>query len=640
MSFRTKLLSLVLGIFTLLACFSAALFLKAQESQKKGLQDIFASNVPSLSDGIAAQFYERYGDVQAFALNQVFQGHDKETMRQALNDYAKLYGIYDVILFVSPDGKYLASNTISPDGKPIDIATLEQKNFTSEAWLQAVIKEQFTEDKEKGFTNTYFEDVQIDPICSAAYGKQCYGTSFSTAVKNAKGEVIGVMTNRANFKWVEFEIENLFQKLKTQGLAKSDMILLNKQGTIIAELDPETSGKEKIERDLNKLLKVNLVEKGAPPAIALSKGERGSLIAMHARKKVLSVAGFVPVQSPKFISSIGWQILFWTPESDLFAAVRSENHFFFAVLGVLFLLGAFGSWITLSQFAKTFEGIASQIDRASREVLSASNQLTAASNTLAESASEAAASIEETAASMEELQSMVHQSLTAAGNAAQRSDESLQAAHQGEQDLLGLVTSIEDLSKSSHQIEEITTVIDDIAFQTNLLALNAAVEAARAGDQGRGFAVVADAVRSLAQKSAQSAKEITGLIQDNVAKITRGHELALTCKESFQTVLKGNENVSVLNKEIQTSSQSQNDGIVQVNQAVQSLDQTTQKNSATAEEIAASSTELTSQANSLESLVATLEEIISGRRKTTSDQQETVIASESAKDVLPFKKAV
>jgi hypothetical protein len=637
MSFRTKLLSLVLSIFTLLAFFSAVLFLKAQESQKKGLQDIFASNVSSLSDSVAAQFYERYGDVQAFALNHVFQGHDKEAMRRALNDYAKLYGIYDVIVFVSPDGKYLASNTLSPEGKPIDVAALEQKNFASEVWLQAVIKGQFTEDKEKGFTDTYFEDVQIDPLCSAAYGKQCYGTGFSTAVKNSAGEVIGVMTNRANFKWVEFEIENLFQKLKTQGLAKSDMILLNKQGTLIAELDPETSGKEKIERDLNKLLKINLVEKGAPPAIALSKGESGSMIAMHARKKVLSVAGFVPVRSSKFISGIGWQVLFWVPESDLFGAIKSENHFFFAVLGVLFLLGAFGAWMTLSKFAKTFEGIASQIDQSSKEVLGASHQLTAASNSLAESSSEAAASIEQTAASMEELQSMVQQSLTAAGDAAQRSDESLRAAHQGEQDLLGLVTSIEDLSKSSRQIEEITTVIDDIAFQTNLLALNAAVEAARAGDQGKGFAVVADAVRSLAQKSAQSAKEITDLIQDNVAKITRGHELALTCKESFQTVLKGNENVSVLNKEIQTSSQAQNEGIVQVNQAVQALDQMTQKNSATSEEIAASSNELTSQANSLESLVATFEEIISGRKK--SKQKGPATAARSEKNGMPFKEA-
>jgi methyl-accepting chemotaxis protein len=618
MSFRAKLLSLVLTIFALVSVFASVLFLNAQESQKIAMKTVFATNVPSLSEGIAAQFFERYGDVQAFALNQVLQSEDKEAMKSALNDYAKLYLIYDVILFVSPDGHYIASNTESPSGQKIEVDPLVAKNYSGEPWFQAISKNQFTEDTAKGFVGTYFEDAHIDPICSAAYSQACYSTSFSAPVKNKRGEVIGYLTNRANFKWVEFEIENLFQKLKTQGLAKSDMILMNKDGVIISELDPETDGKEKVERNFEKLLKINLVEKGAPPVLALAKGQSGSMYGIHARKKVSSIAGFAHVDSPKFISSIGWRILFWTPEADLYAAIRAETRFFFLVMGILVVIGSLSAWFVLGKMARQFEAISAEIESSSREVLGASHQLTTASNSLAESSSEAAASIEETAASMEELQSMVHQSLNSSGEAAQKADDSLTAAQKGESDLLSLVSSIEELSASSRQIEEITTVIDDIAFQTNLLALNAAVEAARAGDQGRGFAVVADAVRSLAQKSAQSAKEITTLIQANVAKIQQGHRMAITCKDSFQTVVKGSDSVSVLNKEIQTSSKSQSEGIVQVNQAVQSLDQMTQRNSATAEEIAASSNQLTAQADTLDRLANQFEEVIKGRHRKAS----------------------
>ena len=216
---------------------------------------------------------------------------------------------------------------------------------------------------------------------------------------------------------------------------------------------------------------------------------------------------------------------------------------------------------------------------------------------------------------MEELQSMVEQSTIAAGNATSKSNESLHAAQGGEKDLIRLVSAIEELSKSSSTIENITSVIDDIAFQTNLLALNAAVEAARAGDQGKGFAVVAEAVRTLAQKSAQSAKEITTLIKGNVAQINEGHKLALTCSKSFQTVVDGSGKVLALNQEIQSANKAQGDGIIQINQAIQALDQMTQRNSSTAEEVAASSDELTAQAKTLGQLVTDFEILMKGQRK-------------------------
>ncbi|MGZ5279223.1 MAG: cache domain-containing protein, partial [Pseudobdellovibrionaceae bacterium] len=311
MSFRARLLSLVLGSLIALSLLSGFLFLKSQDAQKEALITGFNTNVGTLTEAISAQFFERYGDVQAFAVNEVFFGSNVDMMKATLNDYAKLYGIYDVILYVGTDGKYKASNTLSAKGEAIKYQELEQKDFSGEPWFQAALNGKFTEDSKKGFAGTFIEDAQVDPICSAAYGHACYGNSFTSPVKDRSGKIIGVITNRANFRWVEYELEGLFQKLKAQNLEHSDLILLNKDGLILSELDPTSDHKETTERNLDILLKTNLATLGSPAAIAAVKGESGSLSMVHARKKVQGIAVYAPIESAKFITSIGWKIDFF-----------------------------------------------------------------------------------------------------------------------------------------------------------------------------------------------------------------------------------------------------------------------------------------------------------------------------------------
>ncbi len=264
--------------------------------------------------------------------------------------------------------------------------------------------------------------------------------------------------------------------------------------------------------------------------------------------------------------------------------------------------------------------IVGRVRHSAEQVTTASGQIAAGNTDLSSRTEEQASSLEETAASIEEMTATVNQNASNASQANEVASSAAQVARRGGEAVDEVVKKMENIQASSRKISDIIGVIDSIAFQTNILALNAAVEAARAGEQGRGFAVVAGEVRSLAQRSAEAAKEIKHLITDSVSRVDEGARLAGDAGKTMTEVVASVNRVSQIIGEIASATKEQSSGIAQVNTAVGDLDKVTQQNASLVEESTAAS-------ESLQELAREMVEAVSVFRLSARDHATPQIAA-------------
>jgi methyl-accepting chemotaxis protein len=280
-------------------------------------------------------------------------------------------------------------------------------------------------------------------------------------------------------------------------------------------------------------------------------------------------------------------------KGDLTVCIRTEYQGAFAVLKD-------NANATVQRLSETM----SEIQTAAAEVSNASEEISNATTELSQRTEEQAASLEQTSASMEQISATVKKNAENAHQADLVTATTRDAAKRGGAVVGQAVEAMARIAGSSKKIADIIGVIDEIARQTNLLALNAAVEAARAGETGRGFAVVAAEVRSLAQRSAQAAKDIALLITNSSAQVEEGVELVNRAGGSLTEIVASIQNVADIVGQIAAASAEQANGVDQVNKALSQMDGVTQQNSALVEENAATAKTLEQQAQNMDQRIA------------------------------------
>ncbi|MBN1971440.1 MAG: hypothetical protein JXR48_01170 [Candidatus Delongbacteria bacterium] len=259
---------------------------------------------------------------------------------------------------------------------------------------------------------------------------------------------------------------------------------------------------------------------------------------------------------------------------------------------------------SLNKSMQELNNVLSEVKNAAYEIDAGSSQLSEASQSLSAGSTEQSSSIEELTATMTEISSQTRMNAENANMASKLVTEAKDASESGNNQMNELSSAMNEITSSAKEIMKVIKVIDDIAFQTNLLALNAAVEAARAGIHGKGFAVVADEVRNLAQRSAEAAKETTGLIEDSVKKTETGNQLSQKTVKSLSEIKKSVLKATELVEEIAIASEEQAKGIEQSNVGLSQVSKVTQSNAANAEETASAAVQLSSQAERLKEAIS------------------------------------
>ena len=274
----------------------------------------YASAAAGIADKIDRNLFERYGDVQAFGLNQAVRnrevwhqpGNDNPIV-QAMNSYVDTYDIYYLTMLVDPDGKLIAVNSKDQDGQPVDAEFLYEQDFANAGWFKDCKRNKFYENEDGSFTGTVVEHLYVDEHVKKVYGDEGLALGFSAPVYGEDGSVIAYWKNVTKFSVVEDVVLSAYLELKAQGNPSVEITLLDGTGNVIVDCDPSTTGQEAIIRDLSVIGKFNLAQNGVEAAQRVLKGEAGSLVkSWHSRKEINQVAGYAP-----FVGALGFPGMHW-----------------------------------------------------------------------------------------------------------------------------------------------------------------------------------------------------------------------------------------------------------------------------------------------------------------------------------------
>lgn len=679
-SFKAKLITLIVVANLILMASGILQIFSFLKSYETSLMNDYSNYAETIGQKISAQFFERYGDIQAFATNESLQSLNGEHIKGYLDTYVKLYIIYDVILFVDKDGNYVASNTVTSGGKEVQLSRLKEKNYADSAWFKAAINNNFTDDAKNAFSGTYVEALTVDPIFEMAFSEKRLSTGFTSAVKNSKGEVIGVLTNRTNTVWFDNELVQTYKTLQQKGKVNIGFTLVDKSGVSLLEYFPKKQQSEyQIQYDLeNTILKKNYISEKHPVSEFIGSEVTKSKFATDQATNDEYVFGYHYISNSKWIDALGWSVIVSEPSSEALAsAIKAKTGSVITFSIITLFIFIFSTWFSVL-YSKKFEDIIKRLIKDTFKVKETAVQMASSATELSESSNQQAAALQETVAAIDEISAMVEKNADSAEKSKSISGSSKEQANYGKTKVSEMLDAISDIDQTNknistkitdninqikevtqliHAINEKTKVINEIVFQTKLLSFNASVEAARAGEAGKGFAVVAEEVGNLAAMSGNAAKEITSMLESSVQKVENmvsrmeldmteiikvsndkvsiGTQRAEECSESLDSILGLVNQVDQLVSEISTASKEQDVGIKEISKAMGQMENATQQNNSVAMTSSQGSESLAKNSEELSLVVDELNTIINGANfKNLESSNES-----SSDNVIKFSKS-
>jgi methyl-accepting chemotaxis protein len=667
-SLKAKLIAVVVFCLGILGASSFYNVKQFATGYEKLSEEVLYTAGETINDAIATQIFERYGDVQAFAINYAVKTMNGKEMQPYLDSYITLYGLYDLILVVDKNGNYVSSNLKDPTGKDVQVANLKSKNYKDEPWFKNTIEGKTTDDKERAYAGTFIEDFIDDPLIEQSFGEKRFGTSFSATIKNDAGEVVGVVTNRAGKRWIESEILSQFKKLRAKDYKDVEITLINGEGKLISfVLTDEKNGEHYFIDDSQQILQRDFLKEIGPAADDYLKRSKG--YGIYNVDDQLDVVAFFKFEHPKWPAPLNWGVFVHDPADDALKDVYSAMNNFYVFFAASMFIGIAIALFFAIVISKSLNSLAETLTKNSGELKNASGSVAQTATELSEASTEQAAAIQETMAAVDEISAMVQKNAESAQRSQEVSQQSREAAEKGQSVMTQMLSAIDDIDQSNGEIaqqmqeankelSEITTlindigaktkVINDIVFQTKLLSFNASVEAARAGEYGKGFSVVAEEVGNLAQMSGNAAKEISDLLNTSVQKVNQiveeskhrvekmivtskekvktGSETAKECTQALNEILDNVQSVDSLVSEIVVASNEQSTGIREVSKAVAQMEQVTQQVSTMAQGSSTSSEQLSAQALELNSIVNNLADIVRGHHDDRHHEATNVVA--------------
>ncbi|BBH53853.1 methyl-accepting chemotaxis protein [Fluviispira sanaruensis] len=652
LNLQTRIILVCLGLLSIIAVFTIGLNFISWFQAKKDLIEKQIVLQSSASQLIAGRFVGRYNEVKSFATNPIYETMNENSISHVLNQYRNFQDIYDLILFVDKKGRYVASNNLGMSGARINQEVLKEKTYENEEWFTHVMEGKTSDDSERNFYGTYVEDIQIDIISSLAYGIRKLGNSFSTAVKNSRGEIIGVLSVRANLVWMEAEIQSAFESIRKESVAEMAILVINNKGQIVVNYDPHSRGGSiEIVRDFKEILKLNIANYDYEPAKKLIEKKEGMGVFSNPwHEKKNDIAVYSLLKSKQILPTLGWGVITRILEEEAYKSVNESFLNTIIIIIFIFIVSFISLFLIAYSLGKKFIYVSETLGESAALSEQTSLELDKSCSEVKKMTLEQSHSVNQTAAAMAEITSMItrtgeliNESKGISDKANEKSAEGTILMDKMAEAISAIKSTNAELEKMEHVISIIinkASTINDIVAKTELLSLNASIESARAGEYGKGFSVVSEEVDSLAKISGNAAKDISVLLNDSHMKVSQiikithervneGLQVSQRAVESFQRISHG---ITEIRDRTNGIFDGTNDQKVTVQSSGLSMDimsNSVHKNSKEAEETSKIANEMRKQSKELFNVSFEIQNLILGE-----GQRQINIAQMKNKEIL------